>query len=79
MFMAREQPLSRAEQAAAQVLLFDRALPPAELAAQIDAVEAVDIARLGLQMLEPGAAAASILGPKGAMKAGEAFQRALFG
>ena len=79
MFMAREQPLSRAEQAAAQVLLFDRTLPPAELAAQIDAVEAADIARLGAQMLSPGAAAASILGPKGAMKAGEAFQRALFG
>ena len=79
MFMAREQPLSRAEQAAAQVLLFDRTLPPAELAAQIDAVEAADIARLGAQMLAPGAAAASILGPKSAMKAGEAFQRALFG
>ena len=79
MFMAREQPLSRAEQAAAQVLLFDRTLPPAELAAQIDAVEAADIARLGAQMLSPGAAAASILGPKGAMKAGEAFHRALFG
>ena len=79
MFMAREQPMSRAEQAAAQVLLFDRTLPPGELAAQIDAVEAADIARLGAQMLAPGAAAASILGPKSAMKAGEAFQRALFG
>jgi hypothetical protein len=27
MFMAREQPLSRAEQAAGQVLLFDRLYP----------------------------------------------------
>jgi predicted Zn-dependent peptidase len=79
MFMAREQPLSRAEQAAAQVLLFGRTLPPADLAAQIDAVSADDIARLGAQILAPGAAATSVLGPKGAMKAKDAFQRALFG
>jgi len=79
MFMAREQPLSRAEQAAAQVLLFDRTLPPAELADQIDAVSAADIARLGDDMLAAGRCAASVLGPKGAMKAAEAFERALLG
>lgn len=76
MFMAREQPLSRAEQAAAQVLLFDRLLPPAELAEQIDAVTAERVEALGARMLAEGRAAASILGPKGAMKAGEAFVRA---
>ncbi|MGH6997384.1 MAG: M16 family metallopeptidase, partial [Phenylobacterium sp.] len=79
MFMAREQPLSRAEQAAAQVLLFDRTLPPAELAEQIDAVSQADVIRLGEEILAPGKAAASILGPKASMKAAEAFQRALFG
>ncbi len=79
MFMAREQPLSRAEQAAAQVLLFDRTLPPAELAEQIDAVSQADVTRLGEAMLAPGKAAASILGPKASLKAAEAFQRALFG
>lgn len=79
MFMAREQPLARAEQAAAQVLLFDRTLPPAELAEQIDAVTSAQIEALGATMLAPGRAAASVLGPKGAMKAADAFQQALFG
>lgn len=78
MFMAREQPLSRAEQAAAQVLLFDRTLPPADLAEQIDAVSAADITRLGASVLSPGRAAVSVLGPKAASKAADAFQRALF-
>ena len=77
MFMAREQPLSRAEQAAAQVLLFDRTLPPAELAGQIDAVSAADIIGLGESILAPGAVAASVLGPKPALRAAEAFERAL--
>lgn len=79
MFMAREQPLSRAEQAAAQVLLFDRTLPPTELAEQIDAVSSADLEALGAQMLAPARSAASVLGPKGALKAADAFQAALFG
>ena len=79
MFMAREQPLARAEQAAAQVLLFGRTLPPTELAAQIDAVSAEDITRLGAAILAPGRTASSVLGPKAATKAADTFQRALFG
>lgn len=79
MFMAREQPLSRTEQAAAQVLLFGRTLPTAELAEQIDAVSRQDLVALGEQILAPKRAAASVLGPKAAMKSAEAFERALFG
>jgi predicted Zn-dependent peptidase len=79
MFMAREQPLSRAEQAAAQVLLFDRTLPPAELAEQIDAVSSADLEALGARMLAPARSAASVLGPKAALKSADAFQAALFG
>ena len=79
MFMAREQPLSRAEQAAAQVLLFDRTLPPAELAEQIDAVSPADLEALGAQMLAQRRSAGSVLGPKAALKGAEAFQAALFG
>ena len=79
MFMAREQPLSRSEQAAAQVLLFGQTLAPAELAAQIDAVSAEDLTRLGAAILAPGRAAASVLGPRAATKAADAFQKALFG
>ncbi|WP_297516049.1 pitrilysin family protein [uncultured Caulobacter sp.] len=77
MFMAREQPLSRAEQGAGQVLLFDRLYPPAELAAEVDAVTPADVARVGQRLLA-GRAATAVLGAKSALKAGEAFDKALF-
>lgn len=79
MFMGRESALSRAEQAAAQVLLFDRTLEPDEIAADIDAVTGQDLVRLTQQLLAPGRAAVAVLGPKGALGAAEGFQRALFG
>lgn len=78
MFMAREQPLSRAEQGAGQVLLFDRLYPPAELAREVEAVTAADVARLGRRLLSTGRAATAVLGAKSALKAGEAFDKALF-
>ncbi len=78
MFMAREQPLSRAEQAAGQVLLFDRLYPPAELAAEVEAVTPADIARLGERLLGSRRCATAILGAKIALKAGPAFEAALF-
>ncbi|WP_454713800.1 M16 family metallopeptidase [Caulobacter segnis] len=76
MFMAREQPLARAEQGAGQVLLFDRLYPPSELAAEVDAVTPADVARLGKRLLS-GQAATAVLGAKSALKAGEAFSKAL--
>jgi predicted Zn-dependent peptidase len=79
LFMGRESALARAEQAAGQVLLFGRVLPPAELAETIDAVRPEDLARLGERILSAGACAAAVLGPRPALKAGEVFQRALFG
>jgi predicted Zn-dependent peptidase len=78
MFMAREQPLSRAEQAAGQVLLFDRLYPPAELAAEVDAVTPADVVRLGERLLGSKRCATAILGAKSALKAGQAFEKALF-
>ncbi len=78
MFMARESLLSRAEQAAGQVLLFGRLLPTPELAEEIDAVTAADITALGAAMLAPRKAAISVLGPKAALKAADAFEKALF-
>ena len=77
-FMAREQPLSRAEQGAGQVLLFDRLYPAAELAAEVDAVTPADVARLGRRLLAKGRAATAVLGAKSALKAGEAFDKTLF-
>lgn len=79
MFMARESLHARAEQAAGQVLLFGRLLPTPELAAQIDAVTAEEIAALGGAMIAPRLAAVSVLGPKAALKAPDAFEKALFG
>ncbi|PHY17969.1 pitrilysin family protein [Caulobacter sp. BP25] len=78
MFMAREQPLSRAEQGAGQVLLFDRLYAPAELAAEVDAVTAADVTRLGRRLLADGRAASAVLGAKTSLKAALAFDKTLF-
>ena len=78
LFMAREAPLARAEQAAGQLLLFGRLFAPAEIAEGIDAVTAEDIRRLGGRLLQPRACAVAALGPKAALPATEAFERALF-
>jgi predicted Zn-dependent peptidase len=79
MFMGRESALARAEQAAAQVLLFGRTLEPEELAAEIDAVTPADLTRLAASVLKPGKAAVAVLGPKAALGAAPRFERALFG
>lgn len=79
MFMGREQPLSRAEQAAGQTLLFGRLYPAAEIAEAIDAVTAADFARLGQRLTADRKSVVSVLGSKAAMAAPEAFETALFG
>ena len=79
LFMGRESTLARAEQGAGQVLLFDRLFTTAEIAHWVDAVSAADIRAFGTGVLEARAIAGAVLGPKPALKAGEAFQRALFG
>ncbi len=78
LFMAAERPLVRAEQSAGQTLLFGQPLTAASLAASIDAVTPADIARIGERLLSPAKAASAVLGPKAAMGAPEAFERALF-
>ena len=50
--MARESLAARAEQAAAQLLVFDRLLTPEEIAASIDAVTPEAIGRLGGRLLD---------------------------
>jgi predicted Zn-dependent peptidase len=79
LFMGRESTLARAEQAAGQLLLFDRLFTPMEIADWVDAVSAADIRAFGTRMLDARAIAGAVLGPKPALKAGEAFHRALFG
>ncbi|MEP6968175.1 MAG: pitrilysin family protein [Pseudomonadota bacterium] len=79
LFMGRESLIARAEQAAAQLLTFGRLLAPAELAGAIEAVEALDLARLGARLLSPGLSTVSVLGPAPAMNAPKRFEAALFG
>jgi predicted Zn-dependent peptidase len=78
MFMGRESPVARAEQAAGQVLLFGAPLPAREFADRIDAVSTADLARFGERLLAPRGSACAVLGPKPALKAGDVFDRALF-
>ena len=78
LFMARESPLARAEQAAGQVLLFDRLLTTVEIAEDVDRVTATDLQRVGAGLTLPGKVVTSILGPKSAHKAAEAFRSAIF-
>lgn len=78
LFMSAERALVRAEQSAGQTLLFGQPLTSDHLAAAIDAVTGADIARVAQRIVSPRRAATAVLGPKGAMKAGEAFESALF-
>ena len=78
MFMGRESALARSEQAAGQVLLFGRALDPDVIAGEIDAVTPAQLATLMVRILDHRKASVAILGPKGAMGAAEAFEKALF-
>jgi predicted Zn-dependent peptidase len=77
LFMARESPLSRAEQAAGQLFLFDRLFTPSELAAAIDEVAIGDFQRLGRRLAADPRAAIAVLGPRKAADAAEAFRVAL--
>ncbi len=77
LFMARESPLSRAEQAAGQLFLFDRLFTSAELAAAIDDVAIPDFQRLGRRLAADPRAAIAVLGPRKAAEAAEAFRVAL--
>lgn len=78
LFMARESPLARAEQAAGQTLMFERLFATAEIAEAIDSVTAADMAALGQGLLSPRRSAEAVLGPKRAAAAVEAFERGLF-
>lgn len=79
LFMSRESPLARAEQAAGQVLLFGRTLAAAEVARDIDGVTTQDLERLAARIAGAGRTATAVLGPRAALKAADAFERALVG
>jgi len=78
LFMGREQPLNRAEQAAGQTLMFGHLYAPADISRAIDQVTAADFARLGERMIADRRCVVSVLGSKTALGAPEAFERAVF-
>lgn len=72
---ARESALGRAEQAAAQLLVFGRLISIAESEARLADVSLADLRRVGARALA-GRQSAAILGTKSASAAVKAFQRA---
>lgn len=78
LFMGREQPLNRAEQAAGQTLMFGHLYAPADISEAIDQVTPADFARLGERMIADRRCVVSVLGSKAAMAAPEAFEAAMF-
>ena len=76
-FMAAESLLTRAEQAASQVLTHGRLVPPQEVAERIDACDAAAVRRAGDRLLGSGLAAAAVLGPGKAHPAAEVFRERL--
>ena len=79
LFMGREQPLNRAEQAAGQTLMFGHLYTPDAIAEAIDKVTPADFARLGERLTADRRCVVSVLGSKAAQAAPEAFWRAAFG
>lgn len=77
LFMAAESLLSRAEQAATQVLTFGRPLTLSEIGERIDACDAAAVRRAGSRILASGQAAAAVLGPRAAHPAAEVFRERL--
>jgi predicted Zn-dependent peptidase len=77
LFMGRESLSARAEQAAAQVLVFGRTVAPTEFAAAIDAVGPADLARVAGRSLAGGRSAVAVLGPRAASTAPGRFAAAL--
>jgi predicted Zn-dependent peptidase len=77
LFMSRESLSARAEQAAAQVLVFGAPVSAAQFARAIDAVELADMARVAQRCLAAKGAAIAVLGPAAAGAAADRFSRAL--
>ncbi|MBV8684121.1 MAG: insulinase family protein [Caulobacteraceae bacterium] len=76
LYMSRESLASRAEQTAAQILVFGRPVPTVEFAEAIDGVTLEDIAALE-RVVMTGRVATSVLGPRAAARAPERFGAAL--
>jgi len=78
LFMSGESLSARAEQAAAQILVFGDLVPPAAFAEAIDAVTTDAIADLVARMIGARRFAAAVLGPRAAADAASRFEHRLY-
>lgn len=79
LFMSRESLSSRAEQAAAQILVFGDLVASSWFAEAIDAVTPESVADTGARLIGAGKFAASVLGPRAAADAAARFETRLYG
>ena len=79
LWMADENPMSRAGRMAAQTLIFGAPLASDAMAERLDAQSVETVRAVGGRLLAAGRAATAVLGPRAAGAAGEAFETALFG
>ncbi len=79
LFMGRESLSGRAEQTAAQILVFGEPVAPERFAREIAAVGAAAVADLAARLLAPRRFALALLGPRAAAQAPARFQDRLFG
>jgi predicted Zn-dependent peptidase len=77
LFMGRESLTNRAEQSAAQMLVFGRIVPTADFADWIDRVDAAAFARVAQAIAGADRAAIAVLGPRAAADAAKRFQSTL--
>ena len=78
LWMADENPMSRAGRNAAQTLIFGAPIATVAMTEQLEAQSAEAVRAVGQRLLAGGKAASAVLGPKAAGGAGEAFEAALF-
>jgi predicted Zn-dependent peptidase len=79
LFMSGESLSARAEQAAAQILVFGNLVAPSAFAAAIDAVTEDAIGDLARRMIGARRFAAAVLGPRPAANAASLFEHRLYG
>ncbi len=73
LMMSLESSMARCEQLGRQMLIFGRPIPPAELLAEIDAVDAAALADFARRMLEAGPPVVSAIGPIASLESYDAI------
>ena len=71
--MGLESSAARCEQMARQLLIFDRTIPPSELIAKVDAVDAASLRRIASETLAAGPLSLAALGPLGNLETYDAL------